>query len=143
MSVCMHICMYVSVKCAQISLCTYAYRMFVCVYLCFCTFVNERARACVRVRHSVCTNISTIVLSLSRSLCLSLFVYLSFSPFSCRCLFLSLFSLSLSLSLSALCLSVSFTLCLCLSFFLSESDRDSGMCDCSSLESIIQTLDLI
>ena len=26
---------------------------------------------------------------------------------------------------------------------VSESDRDSGMCDCSSLKSIIQTLDLI
>ena len=26
---------------------------------------------------------------------------------------------------------------------LSESGRDSGMCDCSSLKSIIQTLDLI
>jgi len=27
--------------------------------------------------------------------------------------------------------------------FLSESDRDSGMCDCFSLKSIMQTLDLI
>jgi len=30
-----------------------------------------------------------------------------------------------------------------LGMFLSESDRDSGMCDCSSLKSIMQTLDLI
>ena len=26
---------------------------------------------------------------------------------------------------------------------VSESDRDTGMCDCSSLKSIMQTLDLI
>jgi len=30
-----------------------------------------------------------------------------------------------------------------LGMFLSESDCDSGMCDCSSLKSIMQTLDLI